>query len=328
MVTMGNKDKLLKLLISTGDKHLSGSVIAEKLGITRAAVWKNIKLLENEGFTIEAVNNKGYRLSGSNDEVHEDLIKEYLGTEGSRFNLNVFHTIPSTNTWLKENAEELPGWSVAIAGNQTSGRGRSGRSFFSPDGTGIYLSILIKERIGFEDAGRLTTAAAVAACNAIEHCTSENPSIKWVNDVFVRNRKVCGILTEANINYETGSPDYIVTGIGFNVYEPENGFPDEIKEIAGSISQNKEKDLRSSLAAFFINDFYRLCRDLHDTVLFDEYKKKCFILGHRINVLSGKDSREAFAVDLKKDFALLVRYDDGSEEALKAGEVSTRPLKS
>lgn len=324
--SMKNKDLLLKLLMENENDFLSGSNIAKTLGISRAAVWKNIKLLESEGFTIEAVNNKGYRLSESNDGVHEDLINKFLGNNSKEFNLNVFSSIPSTNTWLKENADDLPGWSVAVAGNQTSGRGRSGRSFFSPDGTGVYLSLLLKEKIGFEDAGRLTTAAAVAACNAIEHCTSEIPSIKWVNDVFVRNRKVCGILTEANINYETGFPDWIVTGIGFNVYEPENGFPDEIKDIAGAITLTRKKNLRSELAGFFINDFHRLCSDLNNKTLFNEYKKRCFILGRKIDVLTGKKVKPATALDLREDFALIVRYDDGREEALKAGEVSTRPV--
>ncbi len=322
---MDNKDRLLKLLYESGNEYVSGSRIAAELGISRAAVWKNIKLLKEKGFLIEAVNNKGYRITAENDRVHEDLIKKYLH-DPELFDLRFFDSIPSTNTFLKENAYDLPGWAVAIAGNQTLGRGRSGRSFFSPSETGVYLSVLIKEKIGFEDAGRLTTAASVAACNAIENCTSEKPGIKWVNDVLVRDRKVCGILTEANMNYETAFPDYIVTGIGFNVYEPEDGFPEEIKDIAGAVSLKREKDLRSRLAAYFIDDFYRLCRDLNDKTLFTEYKKRCFILGKKINVITGKEIKPATALDLREDFALIVRYDDGSEEALKAGEVSTRPI--
>lgn len=323
---MGTKEKLIKLLEESEDRHLSGSVIAEKLGVSRAAVWKNIKMLTSEGYRIEAVNNRGYRLTPDNDVVNEESLGKELNKLSWITNVSVFDSISSTNTFLKENGDTFPGWSVAIAGNQTSGRGRSGRSFFSPEGTGVYLSILLKENIGFEDAGRLTTAAAVAACNAIEKCTDEKPGIKWVNDVFVRDKKVCGILTEANMNYETAFPDWIVTGIGFNVYEPDNGFPDEIKDIAGAVTMTRKKNLRSELAVFFINDFHRLCGDLNNKSLYNEYKKRCFILGKKITVLNGKESIPALAIDLRENFALVVRYEDGREEALKAGEVSTRPF--
>ncbi len=258
------------------------------------------------------------------DRVDKESIIKYLGKEADISSLLYFDSIPSTNTFLKENASGFPGWTVAVAGNQTSGRGRSGRSFFSPDGTGIYLSILLKEDLRFEDASLLTTAAAVAACDAIYGCTGAVPSIKWVNDIIVKERKVSGILSETRAEAGKERPDWIVTGIGFNVYPPDGGFPEDIRDKAGSITDRTSPFLRSRLAAGFITRFRLLTRDLNDPDIYEEYKKRLFILGKKIYVISGNESCLAEALDLLPDFSLKVRYEDGREEALKCGEVSTR----
>ena len=325
-LSLKNKDKLAALLLESGEEFLSGSVIAEELGISRAAVWKNIKYLEQDGYSIEGVNNKGYRLADDNDVVSPAFIEKYLGEKKDLFRAEVLESTVSTNTLLKSKADRLPDGAVIIAGNQTGGRGRAGRSFYSPSGTGIYLSVLLKRNIRFDDAGRLTCAAAAAACRAVEQCAQCSAGIKWVNDVFVNDKKVCGILTEASVNCETGVPDWIVTGIGFNVYEPEGGFPEEIAEVAGYISNKKQKDLRSRLAAAFILNFYDICEDLKSTALYEEYKARCFVPGRSVFVLSGGNKRPAEALDINEDFSLSVRYEDGSCEALNAGEVSIRPM--
>lgn len=324
---MTTKEKLAKLLEEQNGAFLSGNVIASQLGITRAAIWKNIKQLEKDGYEIEAVTNKGYRLSASNDAVTEGVIREYLGEQKDLFFLDVRKSVTSTNTLLKEKAAELPDWYVLVAGNQTAGRGRAGRAFFSPAETGVYLSILLRPDIPVSDAGKLTTAAAVAACRAISHCTEEEPKIKWVNDVFLRERKVCGILTEASVNFETGKPDWIVTGIGFNVYPPEEELPEELSGIAGAIAKERKKDLRCRIAAEFILAFYELCRDLSGAFLYQEYKERCFVIGEEVFLLRGDKKIPAVVLDLLPDFSLLVRYEDGTTEALSAGEVSIRPKK-
>ncbi len=321
---MGNKEKLASLLARGGDEFISGSTIAEELGVSRAAVWKNIKALEKAGYRIEAVNNKGYRLAADNDVTDRDSVLKYIGGEDGPFTLEVYESIGSTNTALKERAETLPDWTIAVAGEQSEGRGRTGRSFYSPAGTGVYLSVLMKENIRFADAGRLTTAAAIAACRAIEECTDSTARIKWVNDVFVNGKKTCGILTEASVNYETGMPDWIVTGIGFNVYEPEGGFPEEIAYVAGAVTAGRQKDLRSRIAAAFVKHFRTFFGMLQSPGLYREYRERCFMIGRPIFVLNAGMRIPATALDINEDFALLVRYEDGREETLRAGEVSIR----
>lgn len=325
------KEKLIELLEKSSGEYLSGNSIAESLGITRAAIWKNIKQLENEGYVIEAVTNKGYRLDPNSDVVTYQNVAAFLKetdfprmTDGS-YSMEVLDTVTSTNTILKEKAGELPDWYVAVAGSQSAGRGRTGRSFFSPKGSGVYLSVLLRPDIPVTDSGKLTTAAAVAACRAIETCTDAQPEIKWVNDVFVNGRKVCGILTEASVNFETGRPDWIVTGIGFNVYQPENGFPADLKDIAGAIALQRQNHLRAKLAAGFIDNFYRICTSLSAVDLHKEYKRRCFIVGKPIYILRGEERIPAMALDIDRDFGLKVEYEDGRKEILSAGEVSIRP---
>ncbi|MCF0230347.1 MAG: biotin--[acetyl-CoA-carboxylase] ligase, partial [Parasporobacterium sp.] len=246
---MTTKEQLAILLENNEGNFISGSVIARELDITRAAVWKAIRQLQDEGYDIEAVNNKGYRLGNLNDVLSVNKIMSYLGEDACEYQLECHRSISSTNTYLKQHEKELPDWYTVISECQDQGRGRRGRTFYSPAGTGIYMSTLIRLPLSAADATHITTAAAVAICRSIEECTDSEPGIKWVNDVFVNGRKICGILTEASISMESQSLDWVVMGIGINVYEPEGGFPEEIKDIAGSIVLEKQKDLRSRLAA-------------------------------------------------------------------------------
>jgi len=329
---MNSKQQVAALLEQCTEGYVSGSSIAQSLGLTRAAVWKIVKQLEDEGYQIESAK-RGYRLGEQSDAVSEGSIIRELGNHAEHYTLEVFSDIDSTNSYLKRMAPELIGnvvnsgkWHAAVAGSQNAGRGRLGRNFVSPPGTGVYLSVLLKPDLPAAEAVRITTAAAVAACLAIEDCTEENPSIKWVNDVFVRGKKCCGILTEASIDLESGGLDWAVMGIGLNVYEPEGGFPEELKDIAGPISQRRCRDLRSRLAAAFLKHFYDICSDLGTAEFASEYKKRSFLIGKHINVLRGGSSRPAKALDIDGECRLVVRYEDGSEEALSSGEVSVRPV--
>ena len=319
---MTTKQHLLSILTSAGDDYLSGSKIAKSLGISRAAVWKQIRALSEDGYEIEAVTNRGYRLAKTNDVLSEACVRRYLWGNESPYTLEVYDEITSTNTVMKANADHLPEWHAILAGMQTAGRGRSGRSFYSPGATGLYLSVLLKPAISASDATRITTAAAVAACQAIEDCTDATPAIKWVNDVFVNGKKVCGILTEASLDLESGGLAWAVMGIGFDVYEPEGGYPEELKEIAGAIAKTREKDLRARLAAAFLRHFYELCRDL-----VEEYRKRSFLIGQSIEVYGSDKMIPAVAVDVDDECRLIVRYDDGREEALSSGEVRVRLVK-
>ncbi|MBQ9030392.1 MAG: biotin--[Parasporobacterium sp.] len=330
---MNTKDRLIGLLEEHDGEFLSGNEIAAEAGITRAGIWKCIKQLEEEGYQIEAVRNRGYRLGPANDAVSKLPVLKYLEAyqqksgetlpfTGDR--LEVQKSVTSTNDVLKERASHLPGWYTVIAGNQTRGKGRRTRSFFSPPETGVYLSVLIKLPLPAETATRITTAAAVAACRAIEETTQAIPQIKWVNDVFVKGKKVCGILTEASISMESGGLEWAIMGIGFNVYEPEGGFPEELAGIAGAISEVRVRDLRSRIAAAFLIHFYQLCLDLTGASVAAEYRKRSFLPGKRINVIKGEQERPATAEEIDDECHLVVRYDDGTREVLSSGEVSIR----
>jgi len=323
---MATKERLASLLEREDGKFISGEAIAEILGITRAAVWKNIRLLQEDGYLIEAVKNRGYRLTGANDVLSPGSVTKYLGGAAEEFSLEVTGSVTSTNTVMKERADSLPDWHVLIAQSQSEGRGRSGRSFYSPAETGLYISIIQRPDIPAWQATKITTAAAVAACRAIEECTGESAGIKWVNDVYVRNRKVCGILTEASFSMETGELEWVIMGIGFNVYEPQGGFPEDIAHIAGAISTERIKDLRSRMAASFMKHFRDLCRDLNASDFYSEYRKRSFIIGRQITVFKAEGPVNAEAVGIDDECRLEVVYGDGTRETLSSGEVSIRTV--
>lgn len=323
---MGTKSQLLKLFEENKGTYLSGEDIAERLSISRTAVWKAVNSLRKDGYDIDAVPNRGYCLSIQTDILSVQGIRKYLAPICRELKLEVFPSVTSTNTVLKEQvAAGAPEGTAILAGAQTQGRGRIGRSFYSPSDTGIYLSILLRPNdCSPLQATKLTTMAAVAACEAIEAAARRSAQIKWVNDIFIDGKKVCGILTEASFGLESGHLDYAVLGIGFNAYTPEGGFPENIESIAGSIFLRRENDGKNRLAAEFLNHFMDLysCRDDHAYV--EKYRQRSLVLGKRIRILSPSGTIFATALDVDDQCRLVVRYDDGSTQALSSGEISIR----
>ena len=321
---MTTKETIEGLLERSEDAFIVTDLIAEGLMINRISVMRLIKQLESEGYEFEDMHRRGYRRKPGSDPLNAACIKRHLDDYSARFRIDYFDEIGSTNQYLKDRAEDLPEWTAAVAASQTGGRGRMGRSFYSPERTGVYMSMLLRPSIPAEDAVKITTAAAVAACLAIEEETREVPSIKWVNDIYVRGGKACGILTESAADPETGKLKWAVMGIGFNVYQPWGGFPEEIAETAGFISKSRSGDLRCRIAASFMRHFYDICGDLSDSSYIEEYKKRSFLPGKRVDVLRGETSVPAEVTGIDDECRLLVRYDDGSSEALSSGEVSVR----
>ena len=252
-------------------------------------------------------------------------VERYLGELAGRIPVEVIDECPSTNTLLKARAAELSPWHTVIARRQTGGRGRMGRSFCSPEGTGLYMSVLLRPQLAAAEAPLITTAAAVAVCRAVEALGSDRAEIKWVNDVLIHGRKVCGILTEAGAGAETGMLDWAVLGVGINVLEPAGGFPAEIADIAGAVFPRRERDMRARLAAAFLRRFYEIYTALPDRAFAAEYQARSCLVGRRVNVLRGGGSRGALALAVDDACRLVVRYEDGTEEALFSGEVSVRP---
>lgn len=323
---MKTKEKLLQLLEENKNDWVSGETSAQKLSISRAAVWKAIKSLRNDGYLIDAVRNRGYRLVSDADILSELGIWKYLQSEYSSLDIQVLSEVGSTNDFLREKASAgYPEGTVLVAGMQTDGKGRLGRRFYSPADTGVYMSILLRPSdIPPSKALRLTTAAAVAVCRAIESVSGKDPKIKWVNDVYLDSRKVCGILTEGTVSLESGSLDYVVLGVGINVYRPEKGFPADIEDIAGYIFDEKTSDGKNMIAAAFLNNFMKIYQSGDFESYIDEYRKRSFVIKKNINVINDGGIRKAFALDIDDNCRLIVCFEDGTLEHLDAGEISIR----
>ena len=322
---MSVKERLLPLLQTCSGNFLSGEDAAKLLGVSRNAVWKAVSALKKEGYNIEAVTNRGYRLKDCGDILSPAENEKNLTTLKGKLDIEVKETVTSTNALLKEKAAlGAPEGTVLIALSQTAGRGRFTRKFFSPADSGIYMSILLRPRIPAESATLITTAAAVAVAEAAEKISGRKTGIKWVNDVLIDGKKICGILTEASLNIESGELDYAIPGIGLNIYEPENGFPDEIKNIAGAILEERGSGNKSRLAAAVLESFFKYYKDISERTYLNSYRERCIVLGKQINVLSSDGTRPATALDIDENCRLRVKYSDGKEEVLSSGEVSIK----
>ena len=320
---MTTREKLLGLLESHREEYLSGEELAKTLAVSRAAVWKAVKSLQQEGYPIDAVTNRGYRLSRGGDRLSAPGIRKYLEPGYQDLPITVAEETLSTNTALRALAEAgAPEGTVYIAQGQTGGRGRMGRSFYSPAGTGLYLSLLLRP-VSWKPAraAQLTAAAAAAMCEAIREVTGKEPGIKWVNDILLDGKKVCGILTEASFSMESGVLEYAVLGLGVNVYPPEGGFPEELEGVAGALLDAPGEDVRSRLAGEFLNRFLAGYEHPEDRSFLDTYRRRSVAVGREVTALSGGHERRAFAYAVDDDCRLLVRYDDGTEQALSYGEI-------
>ena len=284
-----------------------------------------IKALEKSGYEINAIPNKGYCLAEKNDILSSYSIKQHL--KNPHLDISVFSSVTSTNTILKEMAEQgAKEGTVIIAEEQTAGRGRTGKQFYSPKGTGIYISILLRPDIPAEESLFLTTSAAVATARAIEDVSDKRSLIKWVNDIYLEDKKTCGILTEGAFNVETGKLDYAIVGIGINVCIPDGGFPDNIKDIATAIfdKQTDSINKRSILIANLLDYFMEYYKDFKSKSYVKEYIERSMIIGKTITVIEGSKTSVAKAIDIDKNCRLKVQFEDGTTKWLSSGEVSTK----
>lgn len=320
---MTTKERLLELFESNKGMYFSGEEIAGKLNISRAAVWKAVKNLRSEGYVIDAVTNKGYCLSVETDILSPQGIRKYLDSQYMDMDINVLPTAVSTNTLVREKADSgmAEGYTV-ISNEQSDGRGRYGRKFFSPGGTGLYMSILLRpHNYSAGQAVRITTMAAVAMCEAIEAVSDKKAQIKWVNDIFVNGKKVCGILTEGSFGLESGVLDYAVLGLGLNVYNPQGGFPEELEQIAGAVFDSTQNDMKNRLAADFLNRFmgYYTAGNQNDYI--EKYRSRSLAVGKHITVILANQTRKAYVNGVDDECRLLVEYEDGEKESLSYGEI-------
>lgn len=320
---MTTKEKLLALLEDSKGTFFSGEEIARTLQVSRAAVWKAVNALREDGYTVDAATNKGYRLSPDLDILSPQGIRRFLKPEYRDLDLTVLPTAPSTNALVREKANQgRPEGCIIIACEQTDGRGRYGRQFFSPVDSGVYLSLLLRPTAySPQQATCLTAAAAAAMCQAIEAVTGQQPGIKWVNDIFLHGKKVCGILTEAAVGLETGTLNYMVLGAGVNLYPPAEGFPEEIQSIAGSVLERSCPEAKNRLVGEFLNRFWDFYSHPECRAYLEDYRARSLAIGRNVTVLSAGRAVSAYAYGIDDDFRLLVRYENGDTEALSYGEI-------
>lgn len=322
------RDQVLALL-KAGDAPCSGEGMSRTLGVSRAAVWKAVEALRQEGYVISSAPHRGYRLEDSPDLLSPGELAGALAGRTVGAALLCLDTVDSTNNELKRRADTAPDGLAVLAQEQTGGRGRLGRSFVSPAGKGLYLSVLLRPQCVLADAGMLTAWTAVAVCRELERCCGVRAGIKWPNDIVLEDRKLCGILTELELEAETAALRHVIVGVGINVSQDAADFGPEVAPVAISLAQALgQAPRRSQLAAEVLSaldDLYRAFPAQKADYL-ARYRALCVTAGRAVRVLRPGQVRTGTAEAVNEDFALLVRWDNGEQEALSSGEVSVRGL--
>lgn len=319
------KTKILRILRMAEDS-VSGQELCDSLGVSRTTVWKYINKLKEEGYRIEAVQNKGYRILEYPDIISESEIRSRLNTKWAGSQVVFFEQTDSTNNQAKRLGEEGGSHgTLVIAEYQNAGKGRRGRNWTSAKKTGIYMTLLLKPELPPSDASMLTLVAALSVSEAIEQITPLKPLIKWPNDVVLGGRKITGILTEMSAEME--EIHYVVVGIGINVNEEE--FPEEIKEKATSLRiEGQQRIGRGALIAAFLECFEKnydiFAREGDLSELVAAYNSRLINVKRTVTIIAPAGEYCGEALGINKRGALLVKRKDGSVEGITSGEVSVR----
>lgn len=320
------KERVLALLCDA-DGFLAGERICETLGIDRGRVDSAISALREEGYGITAVTGRGYRLDGGEERLSIGELLPYLSAERAK-RIFCYDLVSSTNTRLKEAAADgAPAGTVILAEGQTAGRGRRGRSFYSPRGKGIYLSYLLRPDRAAADVTALTAYAAVAVRRAVLRSVGIELGIKWVNDLILGNKKAVGILTEMSAESGSGRVEYAVIGIGINVNGSEGDFTGELAAKATALSMGRPLS-RARICAALIEELDRLAAAFPtaEEGYLAEYRAANVTVGARVTVRCPTGDYEALAVGISDDFSLLVREENGKEHTVFTGEVAVHGL--
>ena len=322
-------------MLIKSSEYLSAEGAAEALGVSCAEISSAVMSLSSKGYRIDSPAGPGYKLTSRPDRLGSGDIGAFLTRE--RMNtVTVLPVIDSTNTYCKDLARKgAPQGTVVISDCQTGGKGRRGRTFHSPSGVGLYLSYLMRPDSGIENISEITCRTAVAVCRAIKNCYGFDSEIKWVNDVLMNRKKICGILTEASFDSVSNAVDSLIIGIGINVNNRPSDFPEELASVASSISAENGGSvlMRPELAASLIKELDVLVSGwpgAHAEYL-DAYRRFCITPGNMISAyttLAGEsEPKNGEAVSIGDDFSLEVKF-DGSDDitAITSGEVSVRGL--
>ena len=358
---MSTKEKVLSMLAAQAGagQAVSGEALAAECGVSRAAIWKAINALREQGLQIEGTTNGGYQLK-DDDIFSDELFRQTFAAiypEFSESHIECFKEIDSTNTYAKRilaecgNLRDSSGAlteagkkyhkAIFIAEKQTAGRGRLGRTFVSPEKTGIYISVIYAPKGGITNPARLTACAAVAICRAIQNVvcklpegTSIEPKIKWINDIFIGGKKVCGVLAEGVANFESGLIEAAVVGMGINIKKNKSAFEGQLADVVGTLEDaTSAKISRIDIAAEVAGQVLMIFEEdasseaAHKAII-KEYKEASFLIGRELTVypLIGdeKSSYKATATDIDDNAGLIVTLEDGSKRTLSSGEVSLK----
>lgn len=310
------KDDILKKLRENGG-YVSGENLAQECGKSRAAVWKAVNALRDEGYPIEAHTKKGYRLAENPDVLNADEILNFAENK-----IKVFYeeSVDSTNNYAKRIlADGENGVFLAVSAQQTAGRGRQGKAFYSPKGTGVYMSLVVHPDSPLQNAVSATTAAAVAVCRAIEKITDKRPGIKWVNDVYLGGKKICGILTEAVSDFESATVSSVIIGIGINIKTAD--FPDSV-ENGGCLDAEVG---RARLVAAVSDELLKIVNGSYDDFI-EYYRSRSIVIGKNIKYLENGEWKEAKAAGVDDFGGLEIILPNCERKTLRSGEISIREI--
>ena len=318
------KNKLLQILDQHQDCYISGEEISQNLHVSRMAISKQIRKLIEQGYQIEASTKKGYCFSSTNDLLKKEEIVDTL--QSFFYDIEIMDVTSSTNDYLKSIVNTKKEGYVCIADQQLKGKGRNGRSFYSPKQKGIYMSFLLKPTLSVYESLKITACASVGLWEAIMKNYQIPSKIKWVNDIFIEEKKIGGILCEASLEMNTAKMDYMIVGIGVNVHK--QSFTKELKTIAGSIEEFTDNTVsRNQLIQDILNSFYKYYNEIEENTFLPIYKKYSSILHKHIIVYEKNHSYPAKVLDINENANLIVRKEDGSTHTINSGEVSVRNKK-
>ena len=341
---MTTKEKVLKILAEANGKSVSGEALAVESAVSRAAIWKAVNALREGGYQIEGTTNGGYVLK-DDDIFTPEIFKETFTTRFPAFSkshIECFKEIDSTNTYAKRLLAEGNNnyhRAIFVAEKQTSGRGRIGRTFVSPEKSGIYFTVIYAPKEGIKDPARLTACSAVAVSRAIKKLYDYQPQIKWINDIFAGGKKICGIGTEGITNFESGQIEAAIIGIGINLKQDKKAFSGELGKTAGSLEEAFKttgitaRFNRAQIAAEIIGQVFEILTEdaqspaAHKAII-KEYKDASLLLGKTITVFpligDQKSSYKAVAEDIDENAGLVVKLADGTTRTLNSGEVTLK----
>lgn len=324
------RTEILKILREKAPEPVSGEELAHTLGITRTAIWKHIQTLKKEGYGIEAYTKRGYVLTSIPDKMLPSEIAAQLHTRFLGHAICYQESVTSSNEVLKKLADkEAADGTLCVAEEQTGGKGRLSRGWFSPKGKGLWFSLLLKPTFLPQEAPKMTLLSAVAVVQAIREVCHVEAQIKWPNDVLLEGRKLVGILTE--MSAEFGHINYLVVGIGINVCVPREMVPEDLRQAAISIADvtGQKVDRVALLAKVleYMEQYYEIaCREGFGPI-FDQWRKFSITLGKQVKVIAPDKTYIGTALDIDDMGALQVKKEDGTVETVLAGDVSIRPAK-